>query len=209
MNQKAREHMVGYLDANPDFLPQLHDLVPAEAGVLKASMACLKVGIVKDPRKWWDAPQALEFYSYLRAQLSDTLHPKEMKMPKSMRPTGQPSRRATSNVSGVPAIRDGRISKRHLRRVEKRKRRSLQRAAKKELSEMTLHTVAGTWVQDRAPRQFERESKATRIHEAENQQISLLRVPWEVASLFILSACILFSHVFHYVHCLFLCSVNL
>ncbi|EYC14761.1 hypothetical protein Y032_0039g140 [Ancylostoma ceylanicum] len=55
MNQKAREHIVGYLDANPDFLPQLHDLVPAEAGVLKACVACLKVGVVKDPRKWWNA----------------------------------------------------------------------------------------------------------------------------------------------------------
>ncbi|KAL6723814.1 hypothetical protein Aduo_018780 [Ancylostoma duodenale] len=138
MNQKAREHMVGYLDANPDFLPQLHDLVPAEAGVLKASMACLKVGVVKDPRKRWDAPQALEFYGYLRTQLADTLHLEEMKMPKSMRPTGQPSGRAISNVSGVPAIRDGRISKRHLKRVEKRKQRSLQRAAERELSGMTL-----------------------------------------------------------------------
>ncbi|XGW28157.1 hypothetical protein V3C99_008173, partial [Haemonchus contortus] len=58
MNQRARTHILGYLDDHADFVKQWHDLLPEDVGVLKASMACLRVGLVEDPRKWWEVPRA-------------------------------------------------------------------------------------------------------------------------------------------------------
>ncbi|VDO76537.1 unnamed protein product [Heligmosomoides polygyrus] len=65
LNEKARGHVLGYRDRHPEFVAQWHDLVPAEAGRVKASMACLRVGLVHDPMKWWDVTSAMEFYGQL------------------------------------------------------------------------------------------------------------------------------------------------
>ncbi|VDL83425.1 unnamed protein product [Nippostrongylus brasiliensis] len=123
MNETARLHVLGYMDGHSQFVPQLHDLIPAEPGVLLSSMACLKVGVVKDPRKWLTPGQALEFYEFLRAQL-DGVDLEPVKLPRGLQETlaGKPSGRP-----GQPAHKDGRISKRHLKRVEKRRQRSEQR----------------------------------------------------------------------------------
>lgn len=66
MNEKAHCHIMGYINNHPDFVPQLHDNISAEAGILRSSMACLRVGLVHDPRKWWTAEQAVEFFNKLR-----------------------------------------------------------------------------------------------------------------------------------------------
>ncbi|KAL6737710.1 hypothetical protein Aduo_011329 [Ancylostoma duodenale] len=135
LNEKARQHLHTYLDTHPDLLPQLRDLVPAEPGVLRAGMACLMVGIVEDPHRWWSWAQATEFYRYLRNQLRDMVMLEEIRMPKSAMKTGKPS---GPESLGKPALRDGRISKRHLKRVEKRKERSLRRATEKALNSLDL-----------------------------------------------------------------------
>ncbi|KIH58474.1 hypothetical protein ANCDUO_11320 [Ancylostoma duodenale] len=137
MNEKARQHLQSYFDTHPDLLPQLRDLVPAEPGVMKSGMACLMVGVVEDPLRWWPWPQATEFYRYLRSQLSSMVTLEEVRLPKSAQKTGKPSE--ARELPGKPAIRDGRVSKRHLKRVEKRKERSLRRATEKALDELGLN----------------------------------------------------------------------
>ncbi|VDP45495.1 unnamed protein product [Heligmosomoides polygyrus] len=129
LNQKTRSHVLSYIDHHPEFLAQLHDKIPPEAGILKASMACLKVGLVRDPRKWWTTQQAVEFYNKLRVQLQNDLNLEEVTVPKSMReaPAESPSGSRHLGMSGVSAVQDGRISKRHLKRVERRKQRSEQK----------------------------------------------------------------------------------
>ncbi|KIH43465.1 hypothetical protein ANCDUO_26528 [Ancylostoma duodenale] len=98
-------------------------------------MACLMVGIVEDPHRWWSWAQATEFYRYLRNQLRDMMTLEEIRMPKSAMKTGKPS---GPESLGKPALRDGRISKRHLKRVEKRKERSLRRATEKAPNSLDL-----------------------------------------------------------------------
>ncbi|VDL61775.1 unnamed protein product, partial [Nippostrongylus brasiliensis] len=140
MNQKARSHVLSYIDHHPQFLEQLHDKTPPEAGILSASMACLKVGLVRDPRKWWTAPQAVEFYNKLRVQLQDDLTLGEIRMPKSVKetPAGTPSGSQRLSLSGTPAVKDGRISKRHLKRVERRRQRSEQKKLEKQMEFVSL-----------------------------------------------------------------------
>ncbi|VDO92581.1 unnamed protein product [Heligmosomoides polygyrus] len=140
LNEKARGHVLGYLDHHPEFVAQWHALVPAEAGRVKASMACLRVGLVHDPMKWWDVTSAMEFYGQLCTQMQKYgLILKALQVPRSLRPAGKPlvgSRGPGS--SGAPAIKDGRVSKRHLKRVEKRQERSRCRAAERALQHMSV-----------------------------------------------------------------------
>lgn len=140
LNEKARGHVLGYLDHHPEFVAQWHDLVPAEAGRVKASMACLRVGLVHDPMKWWDVTSAMEFYGQLCTQMQKYgLILEALQVPRSLRPAGKPlvgSRGPGS--SGAPAIKDGRVSKRHLKRVEKRQERSRCRAAERALQHMSV-----------------------------------------------------------------------
>ena len=125
MNENARKQIHGYADARPELLPQLHDFIPAEPGVMKVGMVCLMVGVVDDPRRWWNVTPATEFYKYLRNQLRPYVLLEEVKVPRSMQShlTAKPS--GNRERPGQPTSRDGRISKRHLKRVEKKKERSL------------------------------------------------------------------------------------
>ncbi|KAL6724147.1 hypothetical protein Aduo_019062 [Ancylostoma duodenale] len=93
--------------------------MPAEPGVMKAGMACLMVGVVEDPHRWWAWAQATEFYRYLKNQLSSMITLEEVRVPKTVQKTGKPSE--ARDLPGRPTIRDGRVSKRHLRRAEKKK----------------------------------------------------------------------------------------
>ncbi|VDO45798.1 unnamed protein product [Heligmosomoides polygyrus] len=138
MNESARHHMLGYLDFHPQFAMQVNDLIPSEPGVLRASMACLRVGVIQDPRKWMTARQALEFFNFLRAQL-DGMNLEPVKLPKGLeeRLTGNPSEKRSAGP-GRPAHMDGRISKRHLKRVEKRRQRSEQRDCEHRMSKCDL-----------------------------------------------------------------------
>ncbi|KHJ99638.1 hypothetical protein OESDEN_00355 [Oesophagostomum dentatum] len=43
MNEKARQHVQSCANIHPDLLAQIHDLIPAEAGVMKHGMACLMI----------------------------------------------------------------------------------------------------------------------------------------------------------------------
>ncbi|VDO85689.1 unnamed protein product [Haemonchus placei] len=138
MNEKARNHLNGYVDTYPAFLSQLHYLIPSEPGVLSSAMACLKVGLVQDQKRWWAVDQAVEFYGFLRHQVKEFVQLESVKIPKALRPRGNPSVVVRTQSSGGPAIRDGRISKRHLKRVEKRKLRSLQRATERRLDELSM-----------------------------------------------------------------------
>ncbi|VDP37744.1 unnamed protein product [Heligmosomoides polygyrus] len=112
LNQKRRSHVLSYIDHHPEFLAQLHDEIPPEAGILKASMACLK----KD------------------------LNLEEVTVPKSMREAPAESLSGSQHLgmSGVPAVRDGRISKRHLKRVERRKQRSEQKKLEERMETVNL-----------------------------------------------------------------------
>ncbi|KAK6036274.1 hypothetical protein COOONC_26221 [Cooperia oncophora] len=131
LNAKTRSHINGYVDTYPSFLNQIHCLVPAEPGILSSTMACLKVGVVHNPDRWWPVEQAVEFFEFLR-QVKDYVKLDAVKIPKSMKPRGNPSEEeARSRL-------DGRISKRHLKRVEKRKMRSLERATAKKLDELKM-----------------------------------------------------------------------
>ncbi|KAK6062095.1 hypothetical protein COOONC_00244 [Cooperia oncophora] len=66
LNAKTRSHINGYVDTYPSFLNQIHCLVPAEPGILSSTMACLKVGVVHNPDRWWPVEQAVEFFEFLR-----------------------------------------------------------------------------------------------------------------------------------------------
>ncbi|KAK6033274.1 hypothetical protein OSTOST_00502 [Ostertagia ostertagi] len=139
LNEKARCHLQGYMDAFPAFVSQIHDMIPAEPGVLKSSMACLKVGVVHDPERWWHVEQAMEFYNFLRFLVKEVADLEVLKVPKSMqRSAGQPSTSRQRELSGVPKVRDGRVSKRHLKRVKKRKARALERAAQKHFEDLSI-----------------------------------------------------------------------
>ncbi|KAK6056783.1 zinc knuckle [Cooperia oncophora] len=137
MNEKARSHILGYLNEHAGFVEQWHDLLPEEMGVWRASMACLRVGVVQDHRKWWEAPQALEFYGHLVRQMeTHGVQLEPLKMPRSMRAPGGPVPGQSS--SGRPPLRDGRISKRHLKRIERRQDRNRQRQIVKGIENMAL-----------------------------------------------------------------------
>ncbi|EYC46137.1 hypothetical protein Y032_0406g892 [Ancylostoma ceylanicum] len=84
MNEKARQHLRSYFDTHPDLLLQLRDLVPTEPGVTKSGMACSRIGVVEDPRRWWQWAQVTEFYRYLRSQLSSLVTQEEVRVPKSV-----------------------------------------------------------------------------------------------------------------------------
>ncbi|VDO34909.1 unnamed protein product [Haemonchus placei] len=73
INQRARTHILGYLDDLADFVHQWHDLLSEDIGVLKASIAYLRVGLVEDPRKWWEVPRAMELYDLLQGNLWNTV----------------------------------------------------------------------------------------------------------------------------------------
>ncbi|KHJ81039.1 hypothetical protein OESDEN_19278 [Oesophagostomum dentatum] len=136
LNEKAHQHIHTCTDMHPDLLTQVHDLIPAEAGVMKRDMACLMVGVVEDPRRWWQVTQATEFFRYRQNQLKPPISLEDIRVPRSMRSAGKPPE--SHGKLGKPAIRDGRISKRHLKRVENRKERSLRRATEKALEKCTL-----------------------------------------------------------------------
>ncbi|KAK5969000.1 Integrase catalytic domain-containing protein [Trichostrongylus colubriformis] len=139
LNEKSRSHMTGYLDTYPAFMSRLHYLIPSEPGVLSPAMACSKVGVVHDPNRWWAVEQATEFYESLRQQVKEIVQLEPLRIPKSMRPRGKPSGGTHARASGGPAIKVGGVSKRHLKRVEKRNARSMQRAAEKKLSELKMN----------------------------------------------------------------------
>ncbi|KAL6726737.1 hypothetical protein Aduo_008677 [Ancylostoma duodenale] len=120
--------------SNEIYCPSYVTWCRQKPGVMKSGMACLMVGVVEDPLRWWPWPQATEFYRYLRSQLSSMVTLEEVRLPKSAQKTGKPSE--ARELPGKPAIRDGRVSKRHLKRVEKRKERSLRRATEKALDEL-------------------------------------------------------------------------
>ncbi|VDO47471.1 unnamed protein product [Heligmosomoides polygyrus] len=48
LNGPVRGHLLSYTDMHSEFLHP----VPAEPGILKASMACLKVGVMSDSHRW-------------------------------------------------------------------------------------------------------------------------------------------------------------
>lgn len=143
LNGRVRSHLLSYADMHPEFLQQVHNLVPAEPGILKASMASLTVGVVSDPHRWWTWTQAVEFYAFLRAQLKETLLLEDVRLPKSERshPAGNPSGVRHRDTPGASAVKDGRITKRHLKRVEKIKQRSAQRLMERKLGDMELGSV--------------------------------------------------------------------
>ncbi|KAK6018546.1 zinc knuckle [Ostertagia ostertagi] len=141
MNQRARTHILGYLDDHADFAQQWHDLLPEDVGVLKASMACLRVGVVEDPRKWWEVPRALEFFDHLTRQLKEHgVQLEALKVPKSMKVSGGPAHTVNKVGGGGPPIKDGRISKRHLKRVEKRQERSRQKLIARGLQHLNIRS---------------------------------------------------------------------
>ncbi|VDO60389.1 unnamed protein product [Haemonchus placei] len=84
-------------------------------------LACLRAGVVEDPRKWWEVPRAMEFSNHLTRQLMEyDVQLESLKVPKSMKP-GAPVHAV--DKKGGPPIMDGRISTRHLKGVEKRQGR--------------------------------------------------------------------------------------
>ncbi|VDO84455.1 unnamed protein product [Haemonchus placei] len=135
-NEKARNHFNGYVDTYPAFLSQLHYLIPSEPGVLSSAMASLKVGLVHDQTRLWTVDQAIESYGFLRHKVEELARSRQDS--EYLRPRGNPSVVAHTQSSGGPAIKDGRISKRHSKRVEKRKLRSLQLATEKKLDELSM-----------------------------------------------------------------------
>ncbi|KAK6061638.1 hypothetical protein COOONC_00694 [Cooperia oncophora] len=134
LNAKTRSHINGYVDTYPSFLNQIHCLVPAEPGILSSTMACLKVGVVHNPiggGQWSKRPvfrvsQTRKDYVKLDA----------VKIPKSMKPRGNPSEGRSAQSSGGPD--DKGWPHFHLKRVEKRKMRSLERATAKKLDELKM-----------------------------------------------------------------------
>ncbi|VDO20404.1 unnamed protein product [Heligmosomoides polygyrus] len=131
---------MGYINNHLDFVPQLHDKIPAEAGILRSSMACLRVGLVHDPRKWWTAEQAVEFFNKLCGQLQDELELEEIRVPKNLKVNAGTSREGRLDSSGLPAVKDGRVSKRHLKRVEKRRLRSEAKQLEKKLQRVDIRS---------------------------------------------------------------------
>nr|CDJ88348.1 unnamed protein product [Haemonchus contortus] len=84
-------------------------------------LACLCAGLVEDPKKWCDVPRAMEFYNHLTKQLKEYGdYLESLKVPKSMKPGGPAH---AVDKEGGPPTTDGRISERHLKRVEKRQER--------------------------------------------------------------------------------------
>uniref|UniRef100_A0A7I4Z0W2 MT domain-containing protein n=1 Tax=Haemonchus contortus TaxID=6289 RepID=A0A7I4Z0W2_HAECO len=87
----------------------------------EARLACLCAGLVEDPKKWCDVPRAMEFYNHLTKQLKEYGdYLESLKVPKSMKPGGPAH---AVDKEGGPPTTDGRISERHLKRVEKRQER--------------------------------------------------------------------------------------
>ncbi|KAK5971671.1 hypothetical protein GCK32_006177 [Trichostrongylus colubriformis] len=82
LNEKARSHMTGYLNTYPAYMSRLHYLIPSEPGVLSPTMACLKVGVVHDPNRWWAVEQATEFYEFLRQQVIEVVQLEPLRIPK-------------------------------------------------------------------------------------------------------------------------------
>ncbi|XGW29183.1 hypothetical protein V3C99_008748 [Haemonchus contortus] len=70
--------------------------------------------------------------------LEEFMQLESVKIPKTLRPRGNPSVVVHAQPSGEPVIKDGRVFKRHSKRVQKRKLRSLQRATKKKLDNLSM-----------------------------------------------------------------------
>ncbi|VDO61997.1 unnamed protein product [Haemonchus placei] len=138
MSKNERNHSNGYVDIYPAFLSQLHYILPLERRVLSSAMACLEVGLVHDGNRWWTVDQAIEFYGFLGHQVKEFVQLETVKIPKALRPKGNSSVVVHTQSSGGPAVKDGQISKCHLKSVEKRKLRSLQRATEKKLDDPSM-----------------------------------------------------------------------
>ncbi|KAK6038313.1 hypothetical protein COOONC_24182, partial [Cooperia oncophora] len=134
LNAKTRSHINGYVDTYPSFLNQIHCLVPAEPGILSSTMACLKVGVVHNPDRWWPVEQAVEFFEFSEGLREARLCKDSENHEAERKSVGSKKR----SVVWKAVIKVGRISKRHLKRVEKRKLRSLERATEKKLEQLKM-----------------------------------------------------------------------
>ncbi|EYC16809.1 hypothetical protein Y032_0032g2506 [Ancylostoma ceylanicum] len=153
MNDRARASIAAFVDLKPHLLHQVVSLLPEGPGAMRPNMACFLVGVAPADGSWLSETAALEYYSYLKKQVSSAgVHLEDIRLA-TFRANrhgatrsderGKPAQQASEGV-GKPAIRDGRISKRHLRRVQLRKERSKLRAAAKKFEQLNVDTESET-----------------------------------------------------------------